>query len=250
MPFLGVGLHILVAIFFAIHAIRTGRQLYWLFILFSFPLLGSLVYFLVEYLPSSRLEHGLRKVGSNAVRSLDPGRELREARQAFELTPTAQNQMRLADALLGAGLTAEAVVQFDQCLSGPFSKDQHIRIEAARAKLMNKEPSKALTLLLNLREENRKYQEEDVCILLGQAYAATGDQHNAKIEFAHVASQFGSIDARVAYAVWAAGNGELATAEQIKQELDKDWQHWPKYAKQINRPLMKKVNDAVAVAKR
>ena len=52
MPFVGLGLHFLVAIFFAIHVVRSGQQMYWLIILFSFPLLGSLVYFFAIYLPN------------------------------------------------------------------------------------------------------------------------------------------------------------------------------------------------------
>ena len=46
MPFVGLGLHLVVALFFAVHAVRTGREMYWLVILFSFPLLGSIAYFL------------------------------------------------------------------------------------------------------------------------------------------------------------------------------------------------------------
>ena len=34
----GIGLHVLVAIFFAVHAVKRGRELYWLLILFMFPL--------------------------------------------------------------------------------------------------------------------------------------------------------------------------------------------------------------------
>ena len=45
MPFLGIGFHVIVALFFAVHAVRTHQNLYWLFILFSFPLLGSVAYF-------------------------------------------------------------------------------------------------------------------------------------------------------------------------------------------------------------
>src|ERR1700736_6881569 len=78
MPVLGLGLHILVALFFAVHAVRSGQQMYWLMILFSFPLFGSIVYFLVIYLPNSRLEYGARKAVAAAARSLDPTRELRE----------------------------------------------------------------------------------------------------------------------------------------------------------------------------
>ena len=33
MP-VGLGLHVLIAIFFAIHVIRTGQDRYWLFVLF------------------------------------------------------------------------------------------------------------------------------------------------------------------------------------------------------------------------
>ena len=76
--------------FFAVHAIRTGRQMYWLLILFSFPLLGSIVYFFAEYLPSSKAERSVKQVSNIAMQLLDPTRELREARQAFELTPTVQ----------------------------------------------------------------------------------------------------------------------------------------------------------------
>ena len=53
MPFVGLGVHILLALFCAVHVVRNGGQLYWLIILFSFPLLGSLVYLLVFVVPVS-----------------------------------------------------------------------------------------------------------------------------------------------------------------------------------------------------
>lgn len=65
MPYLGLGLHVLLALLCGVHAVRTGRPLYWLVILFSFPLLGSLIYFLAVYLPESRLErHAVRSVAA------------------------------------------------------------------------------------------------------------------------------------------------------------------------------------------
>ena len=133
MYIFGIGLHVLVAIFFAIHAIRSGKELYWLMILFFFPGLGSIVYFVAVYLPDSKLQHGARKAVSAAAKTLDPGRSLREARQAYDFTPTAQNQMRLAAALLGAGNAEEAAITYEACLNGPFSGDLEIRYGAAQA---------------------------------------------------------------------------------------------------------------------
>lgn len=61
MPFAGLGLHILLALFCAVQVVRNGRQLYWLIILFLFPLLGSGVYFFVIHLPNARLERGVMR---------------------------------------------------------------------------------------------------------------------------------------------------------------------------------------------
>src|SRR5271169_3342802 len=100
MQFMGIGIHVLIALFFAVHVVRTGREMYWLLILFAFPLLGSIVYFFAIYLPDTRLHHGLHRATAAAVNTLDPGKELREAERAFDLIPTAKNQMRFANALL------------------------------------------------------------------------------------------------------------------------------------------------------
>ena len=77
--FFGIGLHVIVALFFAVHAVRTGREMYWLLLLFMFPMLGSVVYFFAVYWPDMRIRRGVSKVASAALQTLDPGKALREA---------------------------------------------------------------------------------------------------------------------------------------------------------------------------
>ena len=93
------------AVFFAIHAVRTGQPLYWLFILFLFPGLGSIVYAVAIWLPELRHSRGARQAKAKVREILDPGRELREARVAYEEADSVGNRLRLADALL-AGIVA------------------------------------------------------------------------------------------------------------------------------------------------
>src|SRR5690348_15473648 len=133
MPIVGFGLYFALAIFCAVHVVRTGQPLYWLMILFGFPILGSIVYLVAIYLPSSRVQRGAMKAMNAAARVLDPQREVRAARSAFEDTPTAQNQMRLAAALLDAGDAPAAAQAYEGCLGGPFARDPDIRLGAARA---------------------------------------------------------------------------------------------------------------------
>lgn len=250
MPFIGLGIHILVALYFAIHVVRAGQQMYWLIILFSFPLLGSVVYFVAIYLPASRMERGVRKVANVAANIatsvLDPGRELREAKQAFDLAPTAQNQMRVANAYLENGNAAEAAKQFDLCLQGPFSTDATIRVAAARAKLQNNQGVEAAQLLTRVRAETPQFRAEQVCLLLAQSLAATGKHAEAKQEFMDAVARFDSADARGEYAIWAAGQGDVDTANSLRAELEQAQQHWSKHTRSIHQPLMQRVDAAIA----
>src|ERR1700687_2301999 len=93
MPYLGIGLHVIVAIYFAVHAVRSRQNIYWLLLLFAFPMLGSLVYFSATSLPSLRQSPGAR-VATRAISQLvDPNRVIREARSDFDRAPTVEHRM-------------------------------------------------------------------------------------------------------------------------------------------------------------
>lgn len=135
MPYIGIGLHVLAAIYFAVHAIRSGQSLYWLILLFSFPLLGSVVYFLAIYFPEARNSRGARQAMRSAKRLMDPGQELRNARAELARTPTVQNRLRLGMTLLDAGQTEEARTLLEQAASSPLGDDPYILTGLARARL-------------------------------------------------------------------------------------------------------------------
>jgi hypothetical protein len=250
MPFFGLGLHVLIALVFAVHAVRTGRPFYWLFILFSFPLLGSLVYFLVEYLPGTRLQRNVGTAARSLARSLDPGAELREARRAFDLSATVQNRMRLANALLAGGAAAEAAEQFDACLHGPFASDPQIRLGAAQARLQNRQPGPALELLTALRQRNPEFRPEQVSVLTAQALAAAGRDGDARAEFEAALTRFDSVEVRAHYAIWAAQAGDLPTAQRMRDELAKTQRYWDRHTRSFHQDLFRSVDAALDAGRR
>lgn len=244
MPFVGIGLHVLVALFFAIHVVRSGQPIYWLFILFSFPLLGSIVYFLVIYLPNSRLQSGARSAVAVAARALDPGRELREARAAFDYTPTAQNQMRLAAALLESGAAGEAAANYEACLKGPFASDLEIQFGAARAHLESGAYERAITGLQQIRASNAAFRGEAVHLLLARALAGAGRQAEARAEFEAAQGRFASFEARAEFAIWAYGNGDSANAARLQAEIDEITNRWSRHNRELNAPLLRRLQTA------
>lgn len=250
MPIFGLGLHFLIAIFFAVHAMRSGRNMYWLLILFSFPILGSVVYLFAEYLPASRINRHIGKAAVIAGNLLDPEKEVREARRALDLLPSAQNQIRLAKALLARGATHESIQHFDRCLAGPFGNDPDIRLSAATAKLQDGQIQPALELAQGLRANCPDFLAEKSILLLARVLAAAGDAQAARVEFTAAVQRFGSVEARSQFAVWAAGAKDLATAQQLRNELAQSEKHWDSYTRSINRGYLQDVDSAIEACKR
>ena len=137
MRIFGISLYVIIALFFAVHAVRTQQNMYWLLILFLFPGLGSLVYFFVIYLPSLRQSRGARAATRAISQLVDPNRAVREARTDFDRAPTVAHRMRLGAALLDAGNATEALEHYQSAVSGPFSSDPALLQGLARAQFAN-----------------------------------------------------------------------------------------------------------------
>lgn len=249
MPFVGLGLHILVALYFAVHAVRSGQNMYWLIILFSFPLLGSVVYFFAVYLPDSRLQQGARKAIASAAKALDPTRELRDAKDAFEYTPTAQNQMRLAAALLDAGHAAEAATNYEACLSGPFANDPEIRFGAARANAESENFPRAIEQLELIRKTAPEFRAEQVALLLARSLSLAGRRAEARAEFESAIAKFGGFDTKAEYLIWAIISNERELAARLQAEVQSITERWNRQTRELNLPMLRRLEAAYAHAR-
>jgi hypothetical protein len=238
MPFIGLGVHFLVALFFGVHAIRTGRNMYWLIILFSFPLLGSIVYFLVEYLPHSRMNRGINKAAGAAMKLLDPEREYREATAAFGLTPTAQNKIRLAKAALDRNTAQEAVGHYQDALRGPFAADPELQFGLASALLCqqtNPASARAAEVVQQLQTAQPDYRKDEVALLAARAFAGSGRAVEAAQAFENALRTYNNVETRARYIAWLAAQGDVATASHHLDDLLKAAGHWSAHARSINR---------------
>ena len=244
MPAFGIGLHVVLALICAVHAVRTGQPTYWLFILFSFPFLGSVAYFVAIYLPSSRLQRHAGKVMKSAVKALDPTRELREAADAYQYAPTAQNQMRLAAAQLEAGQTQAAVASFEACLQGPFASDLEMRFNAARANLAAGQPAQTLAHLDFIAEHNRDFRPQETQLLRARALAAQGDAAAARAQFDATLARFGGFDATAEFAIWAAEQRDQALFDSLSQQLQHIMSRWNRGMRDVHGDTLKRLDVA------
>jgi hypothetical protein len=251
MPFAGLGLHVLIAIYFATHAIRTGQDKYWLFILFAFPGIGSLVYALTIWLPDARSSRQGQLAMRGVRQLLDPTRELREAQEAIEVSGTPANRLRLADALLGGGRASEAVVQYQAVLNGIYADDPQVRIHLARALVEAGQPQQAREVLDKLIAEQPKLKSPEGHLVYARAVAAAGDRERARSEFESLVSYYAGLEARARYAEVLLAWQDSARLAALLEDTRKISKRMPAGAREINKEWLerlKKVESATATA--
>ena len=248
MPFAGLGLHVIIAIYFATHALRTGQDKYWLFILFAFPGIGSLVYALTIWLPDARNSRQGQLAMRGVRQLLDPTRELREAQEAIEVSATPANRLRLADALLGAGRASESVVQYQAVLNGLYADDPQVRIHLARALVEAGQPQPARELLDKLIAEQPKLKSPEGHLVYARAAAAAGDRERARAEFESLVSYYAGLEARARYAEVLLAWQDTARLQALLEDTRTISKRMPAGARDINKEWLarlKKVESAL-----
>jgi len=250
MPFLGLGsLHILIALFFAVHVVRSNQNMYWLFILLMFPLLGSAVYFFAIYLPDLRYSRHARVAGRAVTRLINPDGAVRQAREALDMAPTVQNRLRLAEALLDADQAREAREHFEQAATGPFASDPTLLMGLARARFATGDAAQAraaLQTLFDTRPDARK--QAAPALLYAQVLAAAGAP-DAREAFEQALACADDAAARCLYGEWLQTQNnepDRQRALALFDDILADARHWPRHARDHNRQWLQRAQAARA----
>lgn len=251
MHVIGFGLYIFIAILCAVHVFRTGQDRWWLFVLFIFPLFGSIVYALAIILPEMSRSRGGRRVVRGLRDSIDPGRELREAEAEFEHSATIANRIRVADALHGSGRYADAVSAYREALRGVHSDDPDIQVKLARTLLDQGEAGAARELLESLISSRPDFKSPDGHLIYARAMAACGERDKASAEFDALIGYYAGIEARVRYVEVLEGWGEHGAAAELVAESLRHIKHMPAGSRRLNAEwirLLKRASSRLAQA--
>ncbi len=243
MPILAF-LDIAIAIFFGVHVVRTGRNMYWLMILLVFPGLGSLVYFFAEYLPEIRHSAVARKSARLVTALVDPKRELREAQLAFDRTPTVDNRSRLAEALLARGEFDAAIEQFQSCAAGPYAKDAKFLRGLARAQLAAGRHAAAVATLDRLFEHHPQDASGEPALWYAQALVEV-DETRALDAFDRAAKAHDTTETLAAHGLFLARLGRDAQARALLERVLHNGRVGTPSSRELNRPWLDQARAAL-----
>jgi hypothetical protein len=251
MSFFGIGIHVIIALFFAVHVVRTNQNMYWLLLLFAFPLLGSLVYLFAIYLPSLPQSRSGRAATRAISQLVDPNRAVREARDNFDRAPTVEHRMRLGAALLEAGQPGEALQHYQAAASGPFATDPALLLGMAKAQFSVGQHAAADASLARLFEANPQARQQPEPALLYARTLAALDAPGTRAAFEQSLACASDAAPRCLFADWLVKQGDQADRQRamsLYADIAQDARHWPRHAKEHNREWLQRAQAALAAA--
>lgn len=200
----------------AVHALRTGRPVWWLLLILFFPLLGALIYFLIEILPELRAARAVRRVGGEILKTVAPDAGLHRRAEELAICGSVQNKLALAEECMARGHFDEAITLYTSAREGQFADAPEVLLGLARARFLNGQPQAARTLLMQIAAAEPDYYPQDVAILAARSADAAGDPATALREFENMLDRSVGLEARYRYSEILARTGH---ADKARTEL-------------------------------
>jgi hypothetical protein len=197
-----------------VHALRTGRPYWWIWILFIAPAIGGIAYVLVELLPE------MRSSGGGATFSWKPRAwRIRELRSALEETDTVKLRLTLAAELLAIEKPEDARTVAEECLHGVFRDDPHTLAAVARYRLEAGKFAEALAALDLVKIKADRMLGLTVTLLRGRALVMLARHAEAQTALREIAGIYIGEEPRYFLAVSLGQSGSVAEARSLWEEI-------------------------------
>jgi hypothetical protein len=212
-------LYLLIAIGFAVHAMKTGRPFWWLYIILFVPVAGWIAYVAIELVPSMFHTRGAQKVASDIGTILDPNRDWRERVRQVELVDSVDAKRGLAEECEKRGLWDDAIRLYKAAATGIFADDPALLAGLARARLGSGDAQGCLDTLHKLQEAHPDLRNQETHLLLARALEAAGRTAEALREYDAVSRYYAGFEARSRYALLLSKQGRAQQARDLFQDV-------------------------------
>jgi hypothetical protein len=216
MPILII-LTVAVQAFFIYHVLRSGRPTWWAYVILSFPIGGSLIYYFVEIFPNSREHRSARKTVREIVRTIKPDAELQRRAEELEICGSMDNKMALAEECEAVGMYDETANLYKSCLAGAYSNDPQIIFKLAHAQLMREELEEVERLVSQLETAHSAFKTQEVRLLRARLLEKT-DTSAALALYEELTPVYTGLEAKCRYATLLQSLGHQSQAREMFEE--------------------------------
>jgi hypothetical protein len=226
---------LLIQIGFAVHAIRHGHPLFWVFLIIFLPLLGTILYLVMVLVPEVIQSRTARR-GSKALwRTLDPQKDLRRRREALEISDTIGNRSALAQEYLKHGMLDEAIALYESSLTGIYRTDPTLLLGLAKALVEANNFERARDTLETLFGANPEFENQEAHLLYARSLEAVGELDRALHEYRALAKYSAGAEAKCRHALLLKRLGKTSEARTLFEDILKDAKIASRHSYRLNK---------------
>ena len=229
----------------AVHAVKTGRAYFWLWIILFFSIPGCLVYFFVEMLPELRRNPAAKRIGADLVTVVDSGRNLRKLQDQLELADTVSNRQALARYYVQAGQHDEAIELYQSCLKGVFKDDPALTLELSYALFLKGSYDEAKEHLDRLAGAELGTLAPERDLLYARTLEQLGDVDGSLVAYEAIVGKSTGEETHCRYANLLENAGQTEKAREIYIEIVKRAKRSPGYYRRAQKPWINAARQAL-----
>jgi hypothetical protein len=209
------------AVLMCVHVVRTGNQMYWIFIILALQPFGGIIYGLTMVLPEMIGGSTARRATKAVKDRLDPTRAYRDAKTLYDDAPTPGNVARFAQTCADIGRHDEAEALYAEAAQGIHKDDAAFLLGRAEALVELGRNAEALEILNRLGDLGEKGRTARAALLMGRAHHALGQWPQADDAYGWAAQRYAGLEASARYAVFLQESGRADEARTVMADLDK-----------------------------
>lgn len=227
----------------AVHVVRSGRPMYWIWLLLIGSYLAVIVYVVVAVIPDLRNDPRGRAAARNVLNTFDPERRRREIRTRLDVADTVDNRKALAEESLRLGDYANAADLYRSTLKGLYAADPMLMLGLAQAEAGSGDHAAARATLDALIKANPQFRSADGHLLYARCLEELGEHDKAIGEYEVLARSYPGEEARVRYGSLLMKCGRRGDARGVFEDVLKRARSAPGYYR-------RKEQEWIAAAKR
>jgi hypothetical protein len=224
-----------------VHCIRNRCDYRWIYIVLFFPVIGGIVYLMMEVISPSGVQTSSQIITETVARKMMPSRKLEQLRQELQFSNTITNRENLADEYVLCGFFDEAITLYLECLEAA-NQNTAILLKLAKTYFEKNDFQNAEQALQKIISINPKYRPQVVKLLLARTYEGLEQIEPARSAYQNAINAHSDIEIKCFYALFLQKIGDLTKAREVFDQILFVSRRLPKHAQKLNRPWIQIAN--------
>ena len=218
------------------HVFKYKNPFYWAFIILFIPLIGCIIYLIINVYNKRDAE----KIQENVVSIINPTKRIKDLEAKLQFSETYQNRINLADAYVEIENYDKAILHYLSALEGNFQNDFYV-IEQLIKSYFALEDYENVIVYAEKIIDHSEFKKTRSQFLYGLALEKIGKLEEAEANLKEIDIRFSFYDERFVLAQFLIKTNKTQEGKDILDEIHKEAQYMTNQNKKIYRKTIVEV---------